>query len=327
MNNPIFSIIVPIYKVEQYLPKCIDSILNQSFTNFELLLIDDGSPDFSGKICDKYAQKDSRIRVFHKENEGVSSARNFGIDNAIGEYFWFIDSDDWIDQHSLEIIVSHIKKDILQIGFSNFTDNRMEQIHIPFYNDHDNYKTYYNKKIYKPCLWSFIIKKSLINSYNIRFSNHIKIAEDQEFILKCILVSDNIACISNNLYFYRIRDNSTMRSSTKYTNNKDNILVTSNIYEFISSNHIDKKSYKYKLISECCVNLTKCFLNNTLKNRTKKYELELFNRIYKQTHTLYNNNLGNSLILYLTSVNINLYFYLYKLNLMINFLKRHLNNK
>ena len=93
---PIMSVIVPVYNTEQYLHRCIDSILTQTYTDFELLLIDDGSKDKSGDICDEYALKDSRIRVFHKENGGVSSARNLGLDNAAGEWITFVDSDDWI---------------------------------------------------------------------------------------------------------------------------------------------------------------------------------------------------------------------------------------
>jgi glycosyltransferase involved in cell wall biosynthesis len=92
MNTPVVSVIVPVYKVEQYLHKCLDSIFNQTFTGFELLLINDGSPDTSGQICDEYAQKDSRVRVFHKENGGVSSVRNLGLDNAKGKWVTFIDS-------------------------------------------------------------------------------------------------------------------------------------------------------------------------------------------------------------------------------------------
>lgn len=89
MTVPKISIIVPVFNVEQYLPRCIDSILNQSFRNFELLLIDDGSSDNSGNICDRYAKNDFRIKVFHKKNGGVSSARNVGIDNAIGDWIFF----------------------------------------------------------------------------------------------------------------------------------------------------------------------------------------------------------------------------------------------
>jgi len=100
-ESPKVSVIVPVYKVEKYLPECIGSILAQTFTDFELILADDGSPDNSGKICDDYAARDFRIRVFHKENGGVSSARNLGIDNARGEWIAFVDSDDWIGRDFL----------------------------------------------------------------------------------------------------------------------------------------------------------------------------------------------------------------------------------
>ena len=94
--TPKISVIVPVYNAEKYLHRCIDSILSQTFTDFELLLIDDGSKDGSGAICDEYAAKDNRVRVFHKENGGVSSARNLGLDNACGEWVTFVDADDYV---------------------------------------------------------------------------------------------------------------------------------------------------------------------------------------------------------------------------------------
>ena len=99
---PIISIIIPVYKAEGHLHRCVDSILAQSFTDFELLLVDDGSPDGSGKICDEYAAKDSRVKVLHKQNGGVSSARQTGIENATGEYTIHADPDDWIEPTMLE---------------------------------------------------------------------------------------------------------------------------------------------------------------------------------------------------------------------------------
>ena len=101
-KSPKISIIVPVYKAEKYLYRCVDSILAQTFSFFEVLLIDDGSPDNSGKICDEYALLDSRVRVFHKENGGVSSARQLGIDNVQGEYTIHVDPDDWIEPQMLE---------------------------------------------------------------------------------------------------------------------------------------------------------------------------------------------------------------------------------
>lgn len=105
------SIIVPVYNAERYLHKCIDSILNQTYNDIELLLINDGSTDLSGVICDEYAQNDNRIRVLHKENSGVSATRNIGLDNITGEYVTFIDADDWIETSMLNDVYEKIKAD------------------------------------------------------------------------------------------------------------------------------------------------------------------------------------------------------------------------
>lgn len=111
------SIIVPVYNVEKYLSRCIESIINQTYTDLEIILVDDGSPDGSGKICDDYAALDSRIKVIHKENGGVSSARNCGIDNSTGEYLTFIDSDDYIEPEMFECIANAISQKDVDIVF------------------------------------------------------------------------------------------------------------------------------------------------------------------------------------------------------------------
>ena len=103
--KPMVSIIVPVYNTEQYLRRCIDSIVNQEYTDFELLLIDDGSKDSSGVICDEYAEKDARVRVIHKENSGVSDSRNCALDHAKGKYIQFLDSDDWITPDATRLLV------------------------------------------------------------------------------------------------------------------------------------------------------------------------------------------------------------------------------
>ena len=108
---PLISVIVPVYKVEPYLARCIDSILAQTFTDFELILIDDGSPDNCGRICDEYSQKNNRIQVIHKENGGLSSARNAGMEICKGDYIYFIDSDDWIEPDMYEKLDLSSKQD------------------------------------------------------------------------------------------------------------------------------------------------------------------------------------------------------------------------
>ena len=129
-KNPKISIIVPVYNAEQYLRRCIDSILNQSFTDFELILIDDGSKDKSSDICDEYAAKDSRVRIFHKENGGVSSARNVGLDNSCGEWVAFVDADDEIEDGYLNIRKSFENSDVIQKPYIIVNNNNETKINI-----------------------------------------------------------------------------------------------------------------------------------------------------------------------------------------------------
>ena len=112
------SIIVPVYNVEKYIEECIDSLINQTYKDIEVILVDDGSTDASGEICDRYAQKDSRVKVYHNENDGPSKARNFGLDKATGEFVTFVDSDDWIESEAIELLISVIEDDIDVIFFN-----------------------------------------------------------------------------------------------------------------------------------------------------------------------------------------------------------------
>ena len=115
MLQPLISVIVPCYNVEEYLPKCIESILNQTYRNLEILLVDDGSPDNCGRICDEYAAKDSRIRIIHKKNGGLSDARNAALDVMTGEYVTFIDSDDYVSDDYVEYLYKIIKESGVKI--------------------------------------------------------------------------------------------------------------------------------------------------------------------------------------------------------------------
>ena len=124
----LISVIIPVYKVEEYINRCIDSVINQTYKNLEIILVDDGSPDGCPKICDEYAKKDSRIRVIHKQNGGLSDARNVGIDNANGKYITFIDSDDWIPIDSINILYKNLINTKSEISsgclLEVFSDNR-----------------------------------------------------------------------------------------------------------------------------------------------------------------------------------------------------------
>ena len=118
--NDLISVIVPVYNVEKYLVQCINSILNQTIKNLEIILVDDGSLDNSGKICDEFSKKDDRIVAIHKENNGLSSARNAGLEIANGNYIGFVDSDDWLDEHMYEILLKLIKENNSDISCCDF---------------------------------------------------------------------------------------------------------------------------------------------------------------------------------------------------------------
>lgn len=212
MNNPKVSIIVPVYNVEQYLPRCIDSILTQTFTDFELLLIDDGSHDKSGKICDEYAEKDSRIRVFHKENGGVSSARNIGLYNAQGEWIAFIDSDDWVGDKWLNgFVSSDLSADLIIQGFyaKNWPYSKTtEEINVSLkeylFKNEDIVEciNYLHMSHNVGFLWCRFFKKRIIDDFNIQFNENFPLREDQEFIFHYMTKIDSVKTLAISEYHY-----------------------------------------------------------------------------------------------------------------------------
>ena len=218
MDNfaPLISIIVPIYKVEKYLPRCIDSLINQTYQNLEIILVDDGSPDRSGEICDEYAKKDSRIVVVHKPNGGLSDARNKGLDVANGDYVMFVDSDDWIEKESCEILVNLAKEkksDVVSFAMTDVYDNGKK---IPS-------KTPYGTKIIssEEAIKAILYNHSQFGIFN-RACNKFysksllldtrfpvgKLTEDQGFTYKILHKAKRICVCENHLYNYYRRSGS-----------------------------------------------------------------------------------------------------------------------
>ena len=176
---PKISIIIPVYNAEKYLRNCLDSVLNQSFADWEMLLVDDGSTDASPSICDEYAAKDGRIRVFHKENGGVSSARNLGLDNAKGEYITFIDSDDWWEEGAMTPETFSSGCDVIQIprNRGSFYKAYTKDIHCP---TRDEVVAFLDDNFYNEC-WGRFYKTSVIGS--VRFDETIRMGEDALFLV------------------------------------------------------------------------------------------------------------------------------------------------
>ena len=214
-NTELISVIVPVYKVENYIKECIESIINQTYTNLEIILVDDGSPDNSGKICDEYAKRDKRIKVIHKQNGGVSLARNTGLDNSNGEYVTFIDADDYVSSEYCEKLLYTLKKenaDCVACGYNRIYGNTIEKVvredsyflnNIEFLEDILFVQSGLGFCHMK--LW----KKSCIG--DIRFDKRLKVGEDALFNIK---ISDSINkfyMLNQTLYNYRFNEDSVVR--------------------------------------------------------------------------------------------------------------------
>ena len=240
MNIPQISVIVPVYNVEKYLTQCIESILSQTYQEFELLLIDDGSEDNSGSICDHYSNIDSRVHVFHKENGGVSSARNMGIEHAKGEWVCFVDSDDWIDKDTFEYITGLWKgADFLQFGYRRTGGTASEYSYVPSKVLRYSTSVYCTKRIYHSAICGYLLKLNIIKKYKISFPNHIKYGEDQAFILKTLICSSEIVILDRHFYNYRDREGSAMHASESISMGKDHLLVIEDLLLFIEHNRIN----------------------------------------------------------------------------------------
>ena len=209
------SIIVPVYNVEKYLNKCIDSILNQTYRNIEVILVDDGSPDNCGNICDEYAIKDRRVKVFHIENGGVSNARNTGIENSTGEYIGFVDADDILFPQMYEKLLNEAVKedaDIVQCNYcylfeDGSTKPMRRKIKTRKIEEEQTVTTFFDEDIY-PLVATKLFKSSLLN--NIRFNVNLKIAEDRLFMHDCCRKALKIVLLEDVYYYYFQRETSVM---------------------------------------------------------------------------------------------------------------------
>ena len=246
-SRPLISIIVPVFNTEQYLSTCLESIIAQSYKNWECLLVDDGSSDRSGSICDEYARKDSRFIVIHKENGGVSSARNLGIQGAVGDWITFADSDDFIGVGYLEGLCSPILSDgsidFVQGGCSNYIETEEVSINQLYseYIGRDRIKVFNEVR---GLIVSKLFKRKIVLDSGLKFDQQMAIAEDMAFTMDYIQHIDKYAFVSEVGYYYR-RDNlssathkarSSVFQETKYSF----LHLYASAFSYISKNGISE---------------------------------------------------------------------------------------
>lgn len=217
-NKPLISIIVPVYNVERYLSECLDSILSQTFTDFEIIAVDDGSSDNCGKILDEYSQKDKRIKVIHKENGGVSSARNVGLDMASGEYVGFVDPDDKIFPDMYEQLYNEAVTgdyDIVQCGCVKINESGEVVSYIAcneerIYTNVDEALCALFEQVIINSVWSKMYKSDVIK--NVRFMHELRVAEDGLFVHNCLMKAQRVKIINKCYYSYLVSDSSVTHS-------------------------------------------------------------------------------------------------------------------
>ena len=225
------SIIVPIYNVENYVNKCIESIINQTHKNIEIILVDDGSPDNCASICDQYAKEDSRVNVVHQENKGLIEARKSGLRAATGDYVCFVDGDDWIEEDMYEHIASQIEKyspDCVITQFYYSYPDKEEKSSYCF--DKEFYSreelenevfpimlfngSYYSFGVYPNC-WTKVFKRELLEKHLYSVDSRIRMGEDIAFTYPCLMECQSVAFVDKALYHYRINYSSMTKSYDK----------------------------------------------------------------------------------------------------------------
>lgn len=220
MKTPKISIIVPVYGVELYISQCIESLIGQTYKNIEIILVDDGSKDRSGIICEEYAANDRRIIVLHKQNGGSSSARNYGLERATGDWIMYVDGDDWIEPATIEMLLKKANETKADIVFADFWfNNPDEQSESRIYDWNKPYPDGLKEYISTPWTtpWGNIHKKNLYTDNNLRSPEGIDYCEDFHLIVRLCYFAKSIAKISKPFYHYRQRETSIMHNRNKKT--------------------------------------------------------------------------------------------------------------
>ena len=301
-QNDLISIIIPVFNVEQYIERCIKSVIKQSYKNIEIIIINDGTQDSSGEICDKYAMKDCRIRLIHKENEGVSKSRNIGIGMATGKYITFIDSDDYVEKDYIKVLYELCNKndaDISICGVKDIEDiediedtekiKKQSKSVKKTCNSKEAVKELLLEKYFTCVIWGKIYKKTLFKQE--KFNEDIKIAEDFDLLIrvmqKCKKISINTF---EKMYCYQIRKDSV--TAQNYNKDFENeIKITERILKKFEKEENEFLNYaikRYIRINVSCIN--KILKNNIEDNKIQKICI-LASKFKKKNNELFDNKL------------------------------------
>lgn len=308
------SVIIPVYNVEKYLEECLESVVNQTLKDIEIIIVNDGSTDLSGHIIRRYEERHSHIKVITKKNAGLGAARNTGYKYATGEYIAFLDSDDYVDLNMYNLMYKKAKEndsDVVICGIEWVFDNKKKKNNVTIYEEkkissYEGIKAFYNYKI-QGFAWNKLYKKCIFDKYNIMYPEGVYY-EDMFVSLQSIISSKTIYILENALYKYRQRDNSIVHTITiKHIN--DFIQQVHNCLDIISSDNlrIDKRTFEIK----------NYIAINKMLNRYFKYNIKLIKK-YNNDY-LYELESGLNIVDTITNSNIlfreKIQFIMIKLNI------------
>ncbi len=286
-KNELISIIVPVYNVEKYIEKCINSITNQTYKKIEIILIDDGSTDGSGKMCDEYALMDKRVKVIHKENAGVSSARNLGINMANGEWISFVDADDWLDSDFCEKLyneaITNEKLDIISSGYNRVYSTKQEKINCKIERIKYSAQEYFIKLLNVQNGYGFchmkLIRRECIK--DIKFHEDIEVGEDALFNMELVKNIREVLILGQALYNYRFNNNSLVRKyDDRYVEKYLKSMMA--VKKYIFNNYTDNLQVKYNYYNYVTYHVLLIVVNycfNKKNNQTFMNQIKLLKKV------------------------------------------------
>lgn len=276
------SIIIPAYNIEKYIARCLDSIVSKHSDDIEVIVVDDGCTDRTGDIIDEYAAKYDKIKAIHKENGGVSSARNAGFDNAKGEWIWFVDGDDEVLDIGSLFTSINAEYDLFQFGYL-IEENGNKQQYLPKQLTQASKEDFlFTNNSY--FIWNMVFRKSVIDEYHITFQEGTKIGEDLEFQYKYLMVCKHPCSLNSIHYQYGIRQGSAMNSDVLSINkivDTENILLR--LAVFIKSNHVVEQSWLSQRLTRQLMNIINTtFVLNYDKKESLRPTIQKIQEAYKK---------------------------------------------
>lgn len=292
--DDLITVIIPVYNVEKYMRECLDSVINQSYSHLEIILVDDGSTDYSGKICDEYCKMDIRVKCIHKKNGGLSSARNAGLDIATGNYIAFIDSDDIYELNYIEILYRNIVEfcaDISCCKYMRFNESKPDNINqfisktecISSVKCMENILYQYRDHIFTVAVWNKLYKRAIFDSIRFPFG---KLNEDMAVVLQIMDLAKKVVVCDYIGYFYRINSNSI--TNQKFSSKRmDVVYVTEDMLKYVRDKHPELENAAIHILFRRNIEMLMLILQSDKQVYINEYTYILDNIKKYRLHILY----------------------------------------